>query len=524
MDSTIFIIGSGTIAQQLTQSLLAEGFRVVLATTKENALSDRFDERFEHLPAATLTACHGTVGDYTITADLDGATVLKRASCIVIAEDYAIRPNFSCFGLMPAEQVMSASTFSQEFYNNPSANSFFSQHRKIVFLSGLAIDSYPFALKDIMQQCLTLQTEFHCRTYVLTRNLKVADTGLEALYHETKKAGTVFVKLSDTSPLISQLKDGRVEIKYMDESVRQQFLLKPDLTVVDESIYPSESLASLAALFRLEMDANGFIQAENVHRDGVYTNRKGIMAVGPARGINSTAEHSTDITLALISSMHLKGRTLPALVKNAEIDPAKCIRCLTCYRICPYRAVDPHSRPAIHPAACEGCGICMVECPMAAILVETHKTTDLSAIDNAKPFAPGSEFTPRLAVFCCSRSASEAYRQAKYMGYSMPENLTLIELPCAGSLSLDHIYHSFNKEIDAVAIYTCHPGNCHAEIGNLMARGKADQAAEFFEKAGFEPERIRVESLAANMGSRFAQSITAFAESILKLGPSRLKR
>ena len=154
--------------------------------------------------------------------------------------------------------------------------------------------------------------------------------------------------------------------------------------------------------------------------------------------------------------------------------------------------------------------------------MDASAAVDMSAIDIEQETVTAGEYSPRIVAFCCRRSAVEAYRQAAGMGLSMPENLSIVELPCAGALSLEHIYRSFHMGTDALLVFTCHPDNCHGHVGNLLARRKTDQAAETFAEIGFEAERILIESLAANMGACFAQTIDAFAEKIKMLGPSRL--
>jgi heterodisulfide reductase subunit A-like polyferredoxin len=61
----------------------------------------------------------------------------------------------------------------------------------------------------------------------------------------------------------------------------------------------------------------------------------------------------------------------------AVVDPAKCVGCLTCVRICPYGVPQVQNKFAgvgdivgaayIEPAVCHGCGSCVSECPARAI-------------------------------------------------------------------------------------------------------------------------------------------------------------
>ncbi len=63
----------------------------------------------------------------------------------------------------------------------------------------------------------------------------------------------------------------------------------------------------------------------------------------------------------------------------AEVDPAKCVGCLTCTRTCPFeipQVIERSDRIGvgglggaafIDPAQCQGCGTCTGECPANAI-------------------------------------------------------------------------------------------------------------------------------------------------------------
>jgi heterodisulfide reductase subunit A-like polyferredoxin len=63
----------------------------------------------------------------------------------------------------------------------------------------------------------------------------------------------------------------------------------------------------------------------------------------------------------------------------AQVDPQKCVGCLTCTRVCPFgipQVVQEEGRHGvgglggaayIDPAQCQGCGTCTGECPAGAI-------------------------------------------------------------------------------------------------------------------------------------------------------------
>ena len=77
----------------------------------------------------------------------------------------------------------------------------------------------------------------------------------------------------------------------------------------------------------------------------------------------------------------------------ANIDPTKCVGCLTCVRICPYEV--PHinnesigvgeivGAAHIEPAICHGCGSCVSECPAQAIQLMHYKDVQtLAKVDS----------------------------------------------------------------------------------------------------------------------------------------------
>ncbi len=528
------IFGNGTCARYIAQKLAGSGIEIIVVTnwaTQNKSLDFKVSSTFrgkkgktpEVLTGARLVSCNGSAGNFNLLFSDNGEKISRTVATIIIAEKEDRKPNFSLYGIIPSPNVISLSELAQSLNSNQIVKKRFSKVKKIVFLTGLLKESNPVIAKEIMEACLKLQADFSIQTYIMTKNLKVASNGIEALYRETKKDGVVYIKFTDTMPDIHQDKDGILCIEFDDEITMQKFRLTPDMIVVDETISPSDHLADLARILRLDTDQNGFTQADNVHRLSVFSNRKGIIVAGSSRSIQSTADQGIDASNAAIAAIEPEKSDTTESKGMAEIKSGLCVKCLTCYRICPYRAVFLNTGLSVDSLACEGCGICVAHCPRGAIKFNEKGPFILSEEKLEKGDSKKDEnFFPLIYAFCCSRSAVEAGELASYMGQCLPNNLRVIEVPCAGGVSYEHIFTAFQNRADGVLLLTCHEGNCHSERGNIYVKGEVKQITDILSQMGFEKERLALKSLASNMGMEFAEIVNSFEKKIVELGPSRL--
>ena len=93
---------------------------------------------------------------------------------------------------------------------------------------------------------------------------------------------------------------------------------------------------------------------------------------------------------------------------------------------------------------------------------------------------------------------------------------------CTGRVDLAFVLRAFQKGADGVLIGGCWLGECHyVTDGNYSALNMAHLARRLLERAGLEPERLRIEWISAAEGARFAEIMNDFAAQIRKLGPVR---
>jgi coenzyme F420-reducing hydrogenase delta subunit/Pyruvate/2-oxoacid:ferredoxin oxidoreductase delta subunit len=264
---------------------------------------------------------------------------------------------------------------------------------------------------------------------------------------------------------------------------------------------------------QLDTDQKGFIQTENVHRLTVSTNRRGIYAAGPSRTVMSPDDAAVDAANVVEAVIGLQNGVPDIPSYRAEIDTGQCIACLTCFRLCPYKAVLRGQRMIVLTDACEGCGICAAECPRGAIAMDglggkADQQIGTLAAEKKK------DGVPAIMLFCCSRSAYLAGGLATCLDYHLPKGLTTIVVPCAGGISIQHLLAAFRGGADGVMVITCHAGNCHSENGNTHAYRRVELLAVKLWQVGVSPTRLEIHTLAANMAREFADITVQFEEKL----------
>ena len=518
-NKSTLIIGSGQYAFLTAQKLTKHDINVFLCSKDKvsDALKHKKNDNLHVSENTSIVSSKGGIGDFHVILNSNGTQTNLNVSNILIAEDITRVPSYEAYGLSESFSVAPLSGIDDIL-----AETVTDIKRTAAFLTGISYESHPIILEEVMRAAVSLQTKQNSQVYIFTGNLKVAQNGLEAMYRESRKHGVVYVKCADNIPEITQSKYGSVAIKFLDDISCEEFNLKPDITIVDETIAPDEYLSHLSKVFGLDTDAAGFLQTGNVHRTPVFTNVRGILVAGPSKKIQSVSDHHNDMEIALNEILSMFDKKPDDRIK-AEISKGNCIRCLTCIRVCPYKSISLKTMPAVMPDACEGCGICASKCPRQAITLEHLTVKSISErVARFKKSKSKKSFTPHIIAFCCTRSAVTAYDHARLAGYKIPKGLKVVDVPCGGSISFEHILFTLRAGVDGVMIVTCHDGNCHGERGNKYARSNALMAQDILVQTGIEKERVKVTTIAANMGTSFSEESNAFNKQIINLGPSRL--
>ncbi len=514
----VLIFGGGGCAQQIADKLAHLNVSVSLVCPgppePDDHLSRLRSDLIQWQPHSRLVQCSGCAGNFHIKLQHNGRFIARQAAAIIVAEDPPLHPEYESYGLVPGERIWTVDRMQTELARQE--NSAFGDGKvQVVLLNGWQKPSYPSITRVMLQLCLDLQKYPMVQTFYLTGDLKVGAHGLEDLYQKAKSKGAVFLKFNGDFPVVRMLPDGRAQFDCPDETGDLRLQITADWTVVDEILQPSEILGLLGADLVLENDREGFLQADNVHRLVNQTNRRGIFAAGLSRDRMAGPALKDDAANAAYSVAELLWNRDRVAGVHVEIQPGRCARCLTCYRLCPYQAIAIESHMTIQHEACQACGICVAACPARAIEMDQWDVdASLSRVLQNRPGEPvdTSSDLPRLAVFCCTRSAGQARLAALADDRSLGENLVFVEGMCSGSFSSRHLLSAFEAGMEAVLVLTCHEGNCHSGSGRQRAVQNVAAARKALEQARIDPERLQLDSVAANMPGQLATMIRTFKE------------
>jgi NADH-quinone oxidoreductase subunit E len=130
------------------------------------------------------------------------------------------------------------------------------------------------------------------------------------------------------------------------------------------------------------------------------------------------------------------------------------------------------------------------------------------------------EFDPKIIGYLCNWCCYAGADLAGVSRIQYPHNIRIIRIMCSSRIEPSIILEMFIQGIDGVFIGGCHPGDCHYIEGNYHAVHRIELTKKLLEKAGVNPERLRLEWVSASEGQRFAEIMKDTSQKIKSLGPN----
>jgi heterodisulfide reductase subunit A len=127
--------------------------------------------------------------------------------------------------------------------------------------------------------------------------------------------------------------------------------------------------------------------------------------------------------------------------------------------------------------------------------------------------------SPLIIAFLCNWCSYMGADLAGTSKLTYPSNVRSIRVMCTAMLNPSLVFEAFFNGADGVLIAGCHPQDCHYDTGFLKATNRFESIREMLGEAGIKVNRVRIESISAGEGEKFAQLISEFKSELAELGP-----
>ena len=130
-------------------------------------------------------------------------------------------------------------------------------------------------------------------------------------------------------------------------------------------------------------------------------------------------------------------------------------------------------------------------------------------------------FEPRILAFLCNWCSYAGADLAGVSRLQYPPNVRIIRLPCSGRVDVGFILRALQEGIDGVLVSGCHPGDCHYQSGNYIARRRLTVLRSILEYVGLEPNRVQFFWVSASEGGKFSEVMDKVVQTVKALGPAK---
>jgi F420-non-reducing hydrogenase iron-sulfur subunit len=129
---------------------------------------------------------------------------------------------------------------------------------------------------------------------------------------------------------------------------------------------------------------------------------------------------------------------------------------------------------------------------------------------------------PRIVAFFCNWCTYTAGDLAGTSRLTYAPNTRVIRLMCSGRLDPEFVLAALRQGADGVLIGGCRPGDCHYQSGNYKCLRRFRLISRYLRQMGVEPQRVRLEWIAASEGDRVQKITNEMVEQVRELGPLNL--
>ncbi len=128
---------------------------------------------------------------------------------------------------------------------------------------------------------------------------------------------------------------------------------------------------------------------------------------------------------------------------------------------------------------------------------------------------------PKIIAFLCNWCSYAGADLAGTSRIQYAPNIRVIRVPCSGRINPLFILKALQTGADGVLVSGCHPGDCHYQTGNYLARRKSATFKSLLEFLGIEEGRIHFSWVSAAEGAKFSNVVDEITQTVKRLGPAK---
>ena len=346
-------------------------------------------DRIRVFAQTEIKSVEGFLGNYKtilLAHGQDAPATIEHGVAIITVGGNESRPSEYLFGR--DERVMTLLDFEAELDRRPS-----SVPDRIVMIqcvgsreTGHFYCSRVCCTAAVNNALRAKQLNPNAEIHILCRDVRTYGF-YESAYREAREKGVLFVRYDETEKPHVTGENGRLRVEVRDPILGRRLILHPDRLVLSARIDPPTDGETLAQLFKVPRNEDGFFLEAHVKLRPVDFATEGVFVAGMA--------HSPKPIRATIAQARAAaGRALTILVRDKCQAPAtvsfvlsnRCMACGQCETLCAFGAISIDAAKAVavvNEALCKGCGACAASCRSNAIVVRGSNDSQILAMIEA---------------------------------------------------------------------------------------------------------------------------------------------
>jgi len=401
------VVGGGAAGMTAALSLAEQGFEVWLAE-KTEALGGRLkemhytlegadtqqvvaqlieqvnaDPRIRVITNAEIESFDGYPGNYRTKIKIANKTEeLLHGAAILATGAQELETDEYLYGQHP--RVITQTEFEKQLVTGGAPKM---QNVVMIQCVGSRSEDRPYCSRvccsEALKNALKLKAiNPDASIFILYRDIR--SYGLKEKYYTlARQKGINFIRYNQSDqPVVTAAGDAlKVEVK--DHVLGEPIVFSPDLLVLSTGIAPNQENLKLSRLFKVPLDADGFLLEAHMKLRPVDFSADGLYMCGLAHAPKLAGEAVVQANAAAMRAATLLAKDkLENVPITATVNKNRCIGCKLCVDVCNYKAreFDPVTRKVlVIDALCQGCGACVVACPSGATQQKGYEKSQMMA-------------------------------------------------------------------------------------------------------------------------------------------------